>query len=1032
MSIRIYLLNIARVIGSGLLAIVLVAVTTVQTGGYLLAQQKPEKELSTADLRRPEVAALVERLKALRKNESLYGPKHPALPSLQKQIASLESQLRETTGKATPVEPLSQTSILPDGTGLQAEKIPDRKIAPNHLKSSFADPKGWGFNSLSNWPPTVNKLVDILKDNSVFQEAYPWLGLRDMVAVGPMPSMGLMWGIQYDSRVDRSCVYQWFDSSGSWQKICYFEAPGRMISIYFPKSFDRDGRFWVLQEKSQEARVNVTSDRIDWRRLEVTVVQADRQPPYQIQHESSNQLDHMELLVSNSTQIIPSQQKGWFFIGDIEHSDSSKLAVKGIDALTKIKEGAWAFDYRQDDLSIPAEIAETSDFSSGFLSSTIQSGRRIQNAGFNSVGGKLLIDRFGIVIEPKLDHLVNPLKVEWAPRKLSQLGWYSSLADGEMLDCFRKFIPDRDFEISDPERSCLSSVFESQTIGLEGLVAEYWFCLPQNSMVCLNEQGSLIYPDGTIFVQTISTSMEKENEQTSSRRIETRVLVLADHEWFALRYLWDKEQSDAELVRSQEQEQLQTDRDESAIARPTVESLFCFACHRDGTITKRPNGIGLETANYKNDRELHKYLPWEHSIIGRKQLKRKIDWAPILARGKGWVDIQSNQETDLNQESSAAFKTFDWSWFKESFVTQNIEPWYRASFRPTGFFCTELDQSWTPKPQPTATLVSQSRLIYTMAMGYSVTEDPRFLDAMHKGIVFLREKFGDNTNGGYFYQVNEKGQVIDRSKDGYGHAFVIYSLATAAKVSREARYSDEALKCWEVLRSRMMESDGGLMWKAAEDFSVLNRRSQTPNMQLLEGLLELYDATKDPGLYEDSLLLLNFVVDRLRDDSGVIPENFQGDWDTPVLIDQKPYIERGHQVEWAFLISRAVELGFPRRYLKVGNELMDYTMEHGYDPQSGGVREPSGAKGSWQQAEFLRALMRYFSMHGKTEYLGPIRRTQELIQRDFIDRQYGGWIELEKKEKGNHWKSASHEVAMYIEGIRVEKQLKSNTGDVIE
>jgi len=50
----------------------------------------------------------------------------------------------------------------------------------------------------------------------------------------------------------------------------------------------------------------------------------------------------------------------------------------------------------------------------------------------------------------------------------------------------------------------------------------------------------------------------------------------------------------------------------------------------------------------------------------------------------------------------------------------------------------------------------------------------------------------------------------------------------------------------------MMESDGGLMWKASMDFSGLNRRSQNPNMHLFEGLLELYDATRDPGVYSDT------------------------------------------------------------------------------------------------------------------------------------------------------------------------------------
>jgi hypothetical protein len=53
-----------------------------------------------------------------------------------------------------------------------------------------------------------------------------------------------------------------------------------------------------------------------------------------------------------------------------------------------------------------------------------------------------------------------------------------------------------------------------------------------------------------------------------------------------------------------------------------------------------------------------------------------------------------------------------------------------------------------------------------------------------------------------------------------------------------------------------------------------------------------------------------------------------------------------------------------------------------------------------------------------------LSKTQYLIQRDFIDPNYGGWISPASEEKGNHSKAASHEFAMYIEGIRIARQTK--------
>lgn len=1008
------------------------------TGVIALGQELPEKKLSKADMQRPEVAGVVERLRALRKSEARFGPKHPALASARKQIASLEDQLRELTGQGS----LDPAQSLPPSLPSIPQKGPDEGLAdlgPERiLEKPSIRPSQWGFEPWSRWPSTVKELSMTLKAQSAYQEAYPWLGLRDIVAAGPMPGMGLMWGIQYDPIVDRSYVFQWFDSPGSSQKIIYFESPGRMLSIYFPTAFDQDGRFWILQEANQQDSQHGGVDPNAWRTAQVVTVQADRYPPYQVDFKSPDRFVGLEFQVPESAQILASQQKGWLFFGDVQFVDQSDFRSREGFELKRLEDGLWAMDHRAKrfdtglNLGVPrAGVGDHGGSTWGGPSTEGNSMRGFRSMGQDSVGGTLIVDLVGRVARWNRGDPARDSSAGWAPKKLSQLGWYSSMVDGAMVDSFRKYIPEPSIETSDMKKSSLLLALGEQAGGFEGFRTDYWFCLPQGTAIAVDEQGNSVYPDGTLFVQTISQAGVLESSRWKpDRKIETRVLVFCDHEWFALSYVWDAEQSDAELVESQEQIDLQIEGKDSVVPWRIHKPTACFECHRNGTITRNPGKLDLESIPAVRLDATSRNSAWNQSILGTPVRSKKIDWSPQLATGNQWPMGTHANEDKARSEDPTGGQGVDWDWFKESLVRENLEPWYRASVRPSGFFYTELDETWTPKPNASATLVSQTRQIYTMAVGYSITQDPRFLEAMKRGLAFLSERFADTKHGGYFYQVNEQGQVLDRGKDGYGHAFVIYALATAAKVSGEARYSEEALKCWEVLRSSMMESDGGLMWKASEDFSGLNRRSQNPNMHLFEGLLELYDATRDPGVYSDTQRLLDFVVGRLRHESGVIPENYEADWEKAVMVEQKPYIEMGHQVEWAFLISRAVELGFPKRYLEVGQELMDYAMSHGYDKQSGGLHERPGAgKGGWQQAEFLRSLLRYYSMHGRSEYLEPIRRTQALIRRDFIDHQYGGWIESGKKEKGNHWKAASHEVAMYIEGIRIENLLRSQQAE---
>jgi len=582
-------------------------------GVIVLGQELPEKKLSKVDLQRPEVAGVVERLRTLRKSEARFGPKHPALPSVHKQIASLEEQLRELTAQGASERP----STLPPSRPSIPQKGSDEKLAdpaPNRLlEKPILKPSEWGFEPWSLWPSTVKELSNKLKSQSAYQEAYPWLGLRDIVAVGPMPGMGLMWGIQYDPIVDRSYVFQWFDSPGSSQKTIYFESSGRILSIYFPTAFDQDGRFWILRETKQQDPQHPSADRNAWTTAQVVIFQADRYPPYQVDLKTPDRLGGLELQAPESAQILASQQKGWFYRGKVQLVEQTNLASKVGFELKRLEDGLEGW---------------------GAPPTDGHSSRGFRSMGQDSVGEALVVDRIGRVARRNRGDPATASIATWGPKKLSQLGWYSSMVDGAMVDGFRKYIPEPSIETSDLGKSSLLLALGEHESDFAGFRTDYWFCLPQGTTIMLDEQGNSNYPDGTLFVQTISQASSVDSSQSiPDRKIETRVLVFADHEWFASSYVWDAEQSDAELVESQEQIDLQIEGKDSMVPWRVLKPTGCFECHRNGTITRNPS---------------------------------KLDLAAVPC---------------------ARF---------------NATSWYRASVRPSGFFCTELDETWVPKPNASA------------------------------------------------------------------------------------------------------------------------------------------------------------------------------------------------------------------------------------------------------------------------------------------------------------------------------------------
>jgi mannose/cellobiose epimerase-like protein (N-acyl-D-glucosamine 2-epimerase family) len=1003
-----------------------VAILICQYSFGTFYQEPIEKQLTAEQLSRTDIAVLADRLKRLRLSESRMGSKHPSLASVRSQIATTEAQLREMIGKPPSISKNSIPNPAVDAGDRPLPMKTSQDIAQHISGNRIERTSQWGFASWSQWPANVQELSALTKRSSQYQEAYPLLGLRNIVASGPMPGLGLMWGVEYDPIARCSYIYQWFDSSRSAEKVLYFEVPRRVLSIYYPTSFEKDGRFWVMSHREPSDDYSFVSE--DWKYV-VFELHADPRPPFQIRPVSESPICLIRSQANEPLEaIVSSQQRGWFLEGDVELKalnavlSEDPCQLKQIDGKRCVLERENVLDANSP--MYRAMISQWTAFQSRVSSVGMQAKSLTLshcNLGINSTGEVLLVDGLGKVKAIRKKVTEDEAFSVWPPQKLSQLGWYESLTDGALSGRFYKYSYQVLSENQDAQKWASSHGVGKSEGDFSGLRSDYWYCIPETETLQKGQQDSSMFPQGSILLQTISAGLGVDvGDQIPYHKIETRCLVFVDGEWFAFSYLWDSEQADAVLVQADQQIEYQVSGQTNPFSYEVRKSISCFECHHQGALSLSPEMVkDHQKEGLSEGMPVHQ-MDWTQTPLSNVSAGfDRLAWAPILVRGQDGFKSMQSPGVD---ETLSAVGEVDWDWFKKSFLDETVEPWFRASFRPSGFFCTELDETWTPSPKPSGTLVSQTWQIYTMAQGYAISRDPKYLDAMKKGIRFLSDHFADKEFGGYYYQVDESGQVIDRGKDGYGHAFVIFALATAAKVSGEIGYAKDALKCWDTLRANMMEPNGGLMWKAAENFKGLNRRSQNPNMHLFEGMVELYDVTRDPGVYEDTKKLMEFVLHRLRHVDGVIPEDFQINWDQPVLKSEVPYIVMGHQVEWAFLISRAVEVGFPRRYLLIGQELMDFAMENGYDPQEGGLQEgPDRGKGAWQQAEFLRALIRYYSMHGRGDYLLPIKKTQALIQENFIDHQYGGWIEWGNKNKGNHWKAASHEVAMYIEGIRAAR-----------
>ena len=163
---------------------------------------------------------------------------------------------------------------------------------------------------------------------------------------------------------------------------------------------------------------------------------------------------------------------------------------------------------------------------------------------------------------------------------------------------------------------------------------------------------------------------------------------------------------------------------------------------------------------------------------------------------------------------------------------------------------------------------------------------------------------------------------------------------------------------------------------------------------------------------------------------GRLPELYDAGW-KPKPPDQSGYFELGHQFEWAFLLSHAVDKGFPKQYLAIAERLLNYGVKVAYDQEEGGIfsrgdydnQAAKGPKGWWEQCESLRALMHWAALRGRGDLWPIFDKSLAFAKKNLIDDQFGGWFysTARRTGKGSVWQAGYHVSGMYQEALRLLK-----------
>ncbi|MEH6691238.1 MAG: AGE family epimerase/isomerase [Pseudorhizobium pelagicum] len=337
---------------------------------------------------------------------------------------------------------------------------------------------------------------------------------------------------------------------------------------------------------------------------------------------------------------------------------------------------------------------------------------------------------------------------------------------------------------------------------------------------------------------------------------------------------------------------------------------------------------------------------------------------------------------------------------------------YRAMNPKGGFH--DLDDTGAPlvTENPVRGIHSSARMVHCYSIAYLLGR-PGAGEVIDHGMTYLWNSHRDSVNGGYSWSLNDDG-VVDATKQGYGHAFVLLA-ASSAKVVGHPLADQMLADITQVLETRFWEERHGAIAEEFEaDWSPIDGgtyRGQNSNMHLTEALMAAFEVTGERHYLDKAESIADLVIRRAAGSVGFrVAEHFDSEWQ----IDRDYYHENemfrpagttpGHWLEWSRLILQLWSLGDKRHgwMADAARTLFIQAMSLGWDKQQGGFfytldwddKPAKTAKLWWPLCEAAGAA-HFLNEHLPADdfYEDSYRLVWSAIANHVVDHRNGGWHE---------------------------------------
>jgi len=347
-------------------------------------------------------------------------------------------------------------------------------------------------------------------------------------------------------------------------------------------------------------------------------------------------------------------------------------------------------------------------------------------------------------------------------------------------------------------------------------------------------------------------------------------------------------------------------------------------------------------------------------------------------------------------------------------------------------------------------VVLNTRILWTFSAAYNFTHHPEYLLLADRAYQYINENFSDKEFGGLFWELDEKGEVLNSRKQIYAQGFGIYGYSEYFKASNNPLALEKAKSLFECVEKYSYDLvEGGYFEAFANDWSVLDDfrlspkdanepKSMNTHLHILEPYTNLLKIWPNERLRKKTAALIRIFLDKIIDHrTHHFNLFFANDWKV-----QSSIISFGHDIEGAWLLyEAAIVVGDQQLIDEVSKNLVqmvDVTLTDGCAVDGSVFNEKDTLSGHldddkhwWMQAEAMVGLAYAWKITGKNIYKNQLVNVWQFIRTNMIDWVNGEWfwrvdkngIPIASEDKAGFWKCPYHNSRAMMEVITIISEL---------